>query len=369
MQKEYDYLIVGSGLYGSVFAHEAHKQGKRCLVIDKRDHSGGNIFSKNIEGINVHWYGAHVFHTNNESTWKYVNRLTPFYHFIHSPVAFFKGKFYSLPFNMNTFRELWNVTEPEDAKQIIREQVERSGIETPRNLKEQTIKLAGIDIYEKLVKGYSEKQWGKKAEELPAFLIKRLPLRFTFDNNYYNDKYQGLPEHGYNKLTEALLKNIEVRLSTDFFDDVDHWKNIADKIVFTGKTDEFFGFKFGKLEYRSLRFDHKVLHQLHYQHAAVINYTDAGVPHTRTIEHKYLGNGTSIHTVVTWEYPEMYNGNNEPFYPVNDEENAKRFQSYQSLVANENNIIFGGRLAEFRYYDMHQVIAAALTKAKQEFAS
>jgi len=367
MQKEFDYLVIGAGLFGSVFAHEARKRGKRCLVIDKRDHLGGNIFSKSVEGINVHWYGAHIFHTNDEAIWNYVNKLTPFRSFIHSPVAFFKGKYYSLPFNMNTFRQIWNIETADEAKTIIAQQVEAAAITNPQNLREQTIALVGKDIYELLVKGYSEKQWGKKAEDLPAFLIKRLPLRFSFDNNYYNDKYQGLPEGGYNKLSGALLKDIETRVNANYFDDRDHWNGLAGKIIFTGSTDEFYNYQFGRLEYRSLKFEHKIIDQQIYQRAAVINYTDAEVPYTRTIEHKYFDEVNVDKTVVSWEYPEKYNEANEPFYPVNDEKNMKLFKAYQSLAQVENNIIFGGRLAEFRYYDMHQVIAAALTKAKQEF--
>jgi UDP-galactopyranose mutase len=367
MRKEYDYLIVGSGLFGAVFACEAGKRGKRCLVIDKRDHQGGNIYSRSIEGINVHWYGAHIFHTNSQEIWDYVNGLVPFRPFVHSPRAFFRGKYYSLPFNMNTFRELWGVETEGQAREIINEQVREAAISHPKNLKEQTIALVGSDIFEKLVKGYSEKQWGKKAEELPAFLIKRLPLRFTFDNNYYNDKFQGLPQGGYNNLSAALLNKIEVRLNTDYFGDRDRFNDLADKMIFTGSMDQFYDHKFGRLEYRSLKFEHRIFDQPIYQEAAVINYTDAEVPQTRTIEHKWLDQTSSKKTVVTWEYPESFNGKNEPFYPVNDERNMKIFKAYHALAQEENKVIFGGRLAEFRYYDMHQVIAAALTRVKQEF--
>jgi UDP-galactopyranose mutase len=366
MPVEYDYLVVGAGLYGSVFAHEVAKKGKRCLVIDKRDHSGGNIFSKNMEGIHVHWYGAHIFHTNSPEIWSYVNKLVPFRPYIHSPRAFYKGKYYSLPFNMNTFHEIWGVNSETEAKNIISKQIHESGIKNPRNLEEQTIALVGRDIFELLVKGYSEKQWGKPSSELPAFLVKRLPLRFTFDNNYYSDKYQGLPEGGYNKLTEALLQGIEVKLNADYFTDREHWNAQAKKIIFTGKTDEFYNYQFGQLGYRSLRFEHEVKNQPVFQPAAVINYTDADVPYTRTIEHKYLDNVVTPNTVVSREYPEVYTGKNEPFYPVNDEGNAKVFKAYQHLASKEEAVIFGGRLAEFRYYDMHQVIAAALVRSRQE---
>jgi UDP-galactopyranose mutase len=365
---EYDYLIVGAGLFGAVFAREATRRGKRCLVIDKREHTGGNIYNQTIEGINVHVYGAHIFHTNDKDIWDYVNQFVTFNRYTNSPIANFKGDLYNLPFNMNTFRQLWGITTPEAAKTTIAGQVAATGITHPANLEEQALSLVGKDLYEILIKGYSEKHWGRKATELPAFLIKRLPLRFTFDNNYFNDDYQGIPVGGYNQLTEGLLKGIEVQLSVDYLTNKGYWDSKTDKIVYTGKIDAFYDFRFGKLEYRSLRFEHKLLEQENYQGNAVINYTDADTPYTRTIEHKHFAFGKQANTVVSWEYPEAHTDTNEPFYPVNDTSNMQLLKQYQLLAAAEPNTIFGGRLAEFRYYDMHQVIAAALKKIQVLFA-
>lgn len=368
LKKEYDYLVVGSGLFGSVFAYEANKRGKKCLVLEKRDHRGGNVYCEDHGGIQVHKYGAHIFHTNDEQTWNYVKKLTPFNHFIHSPVACFNNKFYDLPLNMNTFKQLWNINSADEAIQKIKQQVDAERIAEPKNLEEQALSMVGRDIYETIIKGYTEKQWGRKASELPAFIIKRLPLRFTFDNNYYNDKYQGIPAGGYNKLIDVLLKNIDVKTSVDYLTTKDHWDSIAEKIVYSGKPDALFNYRFGKLEYRSLRFEHKNFKQRHHQQCAVINYTNASIPFTRTIEHKYFEPKNTEHTVVTWEYPEEHNETNEPFYPINDEINTKRYKQYRELCNEQQNIIFGGRLAEFRYYDMHQVIASALKKAETELS-
>jgi UDP-galactopyranose mutase len=355
---EYDYLIVGSGLYGATFAHEAKKRGKKCLVIDKRTHAGGNVYCKNEEGINVHYYGAHIFHTNDKGIWDFVNSFVPFNRYTNSPLANYKGRLYNLPFNMNTFYQLWGISDPAESLHI----------DEPKNLEEQALSLVGPDVYEKLIKGYTEKQWGKKATELPAFIIKRLPLRFTFDNNYFNDKYQGIPVGGYNLLTEGLLKNTEVRLATDFFKDVSFFKGLAKTIIYTGALDEYYNFQFGELEYRSLRFAHTRLPISNYQGNAVINYTDAAVPYTRIIEHKHFEFGTQPHTIITHEYSENWSKGKEPFYPINDESNTKKYKQYQAVADKEVNVIFGGRLAEYRYYDMHQVIAAALNTAKNIFA-
>ena len=362
----YDYLIVGSGLFGAVFAHEATKAGKKCLVIDKREHAGGNVYCKEMEGINVHWYGAHIFHTNDKEIWDYVNQFTEFNRYTNSPVANYKGELYNLPFNMNTFYRLWGTKTPEEAKQKIAEQIEYLGITEPKNMEEQALKLVGPDIYEKLIKHYTEKQWGRKATELPAFIIKRLPVRFTYDNNYFNDKYQGIPVGGYNKIVEGLLKGVEVRLNTDFFADREALGALADKIVFTGKIDEYFGYQFGELEYRSLRFEVETLDQENYQGNAVFNYTDAETPYNRVYEHKHFEFGTQPKTVITKEYPLQGSKGLEPYYPVNDENNSAIVKKYQDLAKAETNVIFGGRLAEYRYYDMHQVIGSALVKAKRE---
>ncbi|WP_293943168.1 MULTISPECIES: UDP-galactopyranose mutase [unclassified Sphingobacterium] len=361
----YDYLIVGAGLFGAVFAHEMHKKGKKCLVIDKRSHSGGNVFCENIEGINVHKYGAHIFHTNDKDIWDYVNSFVEFNRYTNSPMANYNGELFNLPFNMNTFYQLWGVKTPKEAQEKIKEQVEKLNIKKPTNLEEQALSLVGSDIYEKLIKGYTEKQWGRKATELPAFIIKRLPVRFTYDNNYFNDKYQGIPIGGYNKLIDALLEGVEVRLNSDFFKNRMEWMAIAKKIVFSGKIDEFYDFKYGNLEYRSLRFEHSILNEENYQGNAVVNYTAFDVPYTRIIEHKHFEFGKQVKTVITKEYPDKYDDGKEAYYPVNDEKNMELFKKYSTLAKAERNVIFGGRLAEYRYYDMHQVIATALKVTRE----
>ncbi|TDB63457.1 UDP-galactopyranose mutase [Arundinibacter roseus] len=365
--KQYDYLIVGAGLWGSVFAHEATQRGKKCLVIDRRNHRGGNVFCENVEGINVHTYGAHIFHTNDKEIWDYVNSFVEFNRYTNSPVANYKGELYNLPFNMNTFYQLWGVKTPDEAKAKIAEQVKEAGITEPANLEEQAISLVGTDMYQKLIKSYTEKQWGRKATELPAFIIKRLPVRFTFDNNYFNDRYQGIPIGGYNKLTDGLLAGIDVRLNVDFTTEKDTLAQLAETIVYTGKIDEYFDFRFGALEYRSLQFDHEVLDTENFQGNAVVNYTDAETPFTRIIEHKHFEFGTQPKTVITREYPKEWTTGAEPYYPINDAKNDKLFRQYKELAEQENHVIFGGRLAEYRYYDMHQVIGSALKKVRVHF--
>jgi len=364
---EYDYLIVGAGLYGAVFAHEAHKNGKKCLVVDKRDHLGGNTYCENVEGINVHKYGAHIFHTNDKGIWDYVNGFVPFNRYTNSPLAHYKGELYNLPFNMNTFRQLWGISTPEEAMAIIGEQTAPHQGSTPSNLEEQALSLVGRDIYEKLIKGYTEKQWGRKATELPAFIIKRLPLRFTYDNNYFNDAYQGIPIGGYNNLVEGLLRSIECRVGVDYFKDRDHLDPLAKKVVYTGKIDEYFGYCHGKLEYRSLKFEHSILETQNFQGNAVVNYTEADIPHTRIIEHKHFEFGNQRSTVITKEFPLEASPSNEPYYPINDTKNMAIYSSYKEMASQQPDVLFGGRLAEYRYYDMHQVIGAALAKTKKIF--
>lgn len=363
MQKQYDYLIIGAGLFGSVFAHEATKKGKKCLIIDKRPHTGGNIYCEKVEDINVHKYGAHIFHTNDKYIWDYVNSFVEFNRYTNTPVAIYEDELYNLPFNMNTFYQLWKVKTPEEAKAKIQEQIKESGIKDPQNLEEQAISLVGTDIYYKLIKGYTEKQWGRDAKELPAFIIKRLPVRFTYDNNYFNDKYQGIPIGGYNKLTEGLLKDIEVRLNVDYFADKEALNALAENIVFTGKIDQYYDYRYGQLEYRSLNFEHQTLDQENYQGNAVVNYTERDIPYTRIIEHKHFEFGTQPKTVITKEYPQEWTTEKEPYYPINDAKNTEVFKKYQQLAEGEQNVIFGGRLAEYRYYDMHQIIGSALKKA------
>lgn len=358
--KKYDYLIVGAGLYGSIFAYEMNKKGKKCLVIDKRNHIGGNIYCENIEGINVHKYGAHIFHTSNKEVWEYINNFCEFNNYINSPIANYRGEIYNLPFNMNTFNKLWGVVTPKEAKAKIEEQKKEFFITEPKNLEEQAISLIGKDIYEKLIKGYTEKQWGRKATELPAFIIKRLPVRFTYDNNYFNDRYQGIPIGGYTKIIEKMLDGIEVKLNTNFFNDREYFENIADKIVFTGMIDEFYNYKFGKLEYRSLRFETEILDEENYQGNAVVNYTEREIPYTRIIEHKHFEFGKQEKTVITKEYPSEWKEGDEPYYPVNDERNTKLYEKYRELAEKEKNIIFGGRLGEYKYYDMDKVIEKVL---------
>ncbi len=365
--KAFDYLIVGAGLWGCVFAHQATKHGKKCLVIDRRLHIGGNTYCENVEGINVHKYGAHIFHTNDKPIWDFVNSFVEFNRYTNSPLANYKGELYNLPFNMNTFYALWKVKTPEEAKAKIEEQVREADITDPQNLEEQAISLVGTDIYYKLIKGYTEKQWGRNATDLPAFIIKRLPVRFTYDNNYFNDKYQGIPIGGYNKLSEGLLEGSEIRLGVDYFADRNALDSLAHTVVYTGKIDEYFDFRFGSLDYRSLRFDHKILDTDNFQGNAVVNYTEAEVPYTRIIEHKHFEFGTQPKTVVTYEYPQEWVKGAEPYYPVNDAKNDGLFRRYRELAEQEKNVIFGGRLAEYRYYDMHQVIGSALKRAKDLF--
>lgn len=366
MCKEYNYLIIGSGLFGSIFAYEATKKGKKCLVIDKRNHIAGNVFTKEVEKINVHEYGAHIFHTSNKEVWDYINKFAEFNRYTNSPVAIYKDELYNLPFNMNTFNKLWGVKTPSEAKKKIEEQVKESHIENPRNLEEQAISLIGKDIYGKLVKGYTEKQWGTKATDLPAFIIKRLPVRFTYDNNYFNDKYQGIPIGGYTKIIEKMLDGIEVRLNTDFFEHREELEGLADKIIFTGMIDEFYDYKFGTLEYRSLRFEHEILDEENYQGNAVVNYTEYDIPYTRIIEHKHFEYGTQPKTIITKEYPAKWKKGDEPYYPVNNNKNNEIYSKYKELADKEQKIIFGGRLAEYKYYDMHNVIEQALKCVKEE---
>ena len=363
---KYDYLIVGTGLYGAIFAHEATKRGKKCLVIDKRNHIGGNIYCEDVDGINVHKYGAHIFHTSNKEVWDYINQFAEFNNFVNSPVAVYKDELYNLPFNMNTFNKLWGVITPEQAKTKIKEQIDELNIEEITNLEDQALSLVGTDVYEKLIKGYTEKQWGRDAKELPSFIIKRLPLRFTYDNNYFNDKYQGIPVGGYTKIIEKLLDGIEVKLNTDFFKEYRDFEKIADKLVFTGMIDEYFDYKLGVLEYRSLRFEHEKKDCVNYQGSAVVNYTEKGIPYTRIIEHKHFEFGTQDSTVITREYPKDWSKGDEPYYPINNERNNDLFEKYKELASNHENIIFGGRLGNYKYYDMDKVIESVLDVVKVE---
>ena len=386
--KKYDYLIVGSGLFGATFAHLAHKQGKTCLVIDKRPHLGGNIYCENIEGINVHKYGAHIFHTSNKEVWDFVNAIVEFNRYTNSPVANYKGKLYNLPFNMNTFYQMWGVTTPEEAQAKIDEQkaeavakMKADGVSEPRNLEEQAQVLIGKDIYERLIKGYTEKQWGRKCTDLPAFIIKRLPVRLVFDNNYFNDKYQGIPMGGYNKLIDGLLEGVDTKVSVDFFKDEielpngnkgvlkDHWKGLASKLVFTGKIDQFYDYQFGKLNYRTVRFEQEIIDSPNYQGNAVVNYTEQEVPYTRVIEHKHFEMfGAEVYncpkTVISKEYSTEWKDGMEPYYPVNDKENSELYAQYKNLADQEKDVIFGGRLAEYKYYDMAPIIEKALAMFK-----
>lgn len=368
MKKEYDYLIVGAGLYGSVFAHEATKNGKKCLVIDKRAHIAGNVYTEKIAGINVHKYGAHIFHTSNKRIWDYVNSFVEFNRFTNSPVANYKGKLYNLPFNMNTFYQLWGVKTPEEAAAKIEEQrKEYSHITEPKNLEEQALVLGGKDIYEKLIKGYTEKQWGRPATEIPSFIIRRLPFRFTFDNNYFKDIYQGIPIGGYTKLVEKLLDGIDIKLGVNYFDKKNELDALATTTIYSGKIDEYFDFEYGKLEYRSLHFENHLLDTPNYQGNAVINYTEKEIPYTRIIEHKHFEFGTQEKTYITKEYPHEYSKDNESYYPINDEYNQTLLKKYQAKAKEYKNIIFGGRLAEYKYYDMHQVIEKVLDKVDEIF--
>lgn len=362
----YDYLIVGAGLFGAVFAHEAYKKGRTCLVIDKRNNIGGNIYTESTEGINVHKYGAHIFHTSDKQIWDYVNRFAEFNNYINSPVAVYKDELYNLPFNMNTFSRMWNIKTPEQAKEIIASQIADLGITEPHNLEEQALSLVGRDVYEKLIKGYTEKQWGRDCKELPAFIIKRLPLRFVYDNNYFNDRYQGIPIGGYTAIIEKMLEGIEVRTGTDYFDFIRDNKNIARKTIFTGMIDEYYGYCYGPLQYRSVRFETEVLDCENYQGNAVVNYTDREVPYTRIIEHKHFEFGKQPKTVISREYSSEWKQGMEPYYPVNNEENNALYEKYRELADKESSVIFGGRLGQYKYYDMDKVIAAALECAGKE---
>lgn len=363
---KYDYLIVGAGLFGATFAREITDKGLSALVIDKRSHIGGNIYTEDIEGIQVHKYGAHIFHTNNSEVWNYVNRFATFNRFTNSPVANYKGELYSLPFNMLTFNKMWGVITPDEAKAKIAEQRAMAGITEPKNLEEQAISLVGMDIYEKLVKGYTEKQWGRPCAELPAFIIKRLPVRFTFDNNYFNALYQGIPTEGYTALIEKMLEGIEVRLGVDYLEGRDELSLLADKIIYTGPIDEYFDFCYGPLSYRSVRFETEVLDTDNYQGNAVINYTDRETPYTRIIEHKHFAFGTQPKTVISREYSREWDKDAEPYYPVNDDKNNALYERYKALAENEDRVIFGGRLGQYKYYDMDAVILSALEVAKGE---
>ena len=373
---KYDYLVVGSGLFGAIFANEAKKREKKCLVIDKRPHVGGNIYTENVDGINVHKYGAHIFHTSNKEVWQYINQFAEFNRYTNSPVARYKDELYNMPFNMNTFNKLWGVVTPEQAKTKIEEEKKEAGITEPQNLEEQAISLVGKTIYEKLVKGYTEKQWGKRATELPSFIIKRLPVRFIYDNNYFNDVYQGIPIGGYTQIIEKMLDGIEVRLNCDFFDNREELENIAEKIVFTGPIDKYYNYQFGELEYRSLRFETEELEEENYQGNAVVNYTEYEVPYTRIIEHKHFEYGSSLgkvaegetakKTIITREYPDKWVQGKEPYYTMNDEKNTKLYAQYKELADKDNKVIFGGRLGQYKYFDMDKVIIEALKISKEE---
>lgn len=372
MNKAYDYVVVGAGLYGAVFAHEAKKAGKKVLVIDKRDHIAGNIFTKQVEGIHVHMYGAHIFHTNNKKVWDYVSQFAEFNRFTNSPVANYKGELYSLPFNMHTFHKMWGVITPQQAQEKINQQRLEAGITQPTNLEEQAISLVGTDVYEKLIKGYTQKQWGRPCTQLPSFIIKRLPIRLTFDNNYFNALYQGIPNGGYTRMIEQMLQGVEVKLNIDYLKEKQKYDDLADKIVYTGPIDAYFGYRLGALEYRSVRFETELLETDNYQGNAVVNYTDAQTPYTRIIEHKWFAfgkddNGNEIpKTVISREYSSEWNIGDEPYYPVNDEKNGSLYEAYKNLADKEGNVIFGGRLGEYKYYDMDAVIEAALGKVSEE---
>lgn len=361
---QYDYLIVGAGLYGAVMAHELNKAGKKCLVIDRRDHIAGNIYCEKIEGINVHKYGAHIFHTSNKEVWNYINQFADFNNYINSPVAIYKDELYNLPFNMNTFSKMWGIKTPAEAKAKIAEQVAETGITEPQNLEEQALSLVGRDVYEKLIKGYTEKQWGRDCTDLPSFIIKRLPCRFTYDNNYFNDRYQGIPEGGYTAIVEKMLEGIEVRTGVDFFEFRKENADIAEKIIFTGMIDEYFDYQLGALEYRSVRFETEVLDEENHQGNAVVNYTEREVPYTRIIEHKHFEFGKQPKTVISKEYSSEWSVGMEPYYPVNNDQNNALFEKYRELADQEANVIFGGRLGNYKYYDMDKVIEAALNELK-----
>lgn len=363
----YDYLVVGAGLYGAVFAHEAKKKGKKCLVIDKRSHIAGNVYCENIAGIQVHKYGAHIFHTSDKKIWDYVNQFAEFNNYINSPIARYKDELYNLPFNMNTFSKMWGIVTPQEAKDIIAGQIADLNITEPKNLEEQALSLVGRDVYEKLIKGYTEKQWGRDCKDLPSFIIKRLPLRFTYDNNYFNDRYQGIPVGGYTKIVEKLLEGTEVRLNTDYLSSREEYDGLADKIIYTGMIDQFYDYKLGVLEYRSVRFETEELDMENYQGNAVVNYTDREVPYTRIIEHKHFEFGKQPTTVISREYSSEWKKGDEPYYPVNNDRNNALYLKYKELSEKENKVIFGGRLGGYKYYDMDKVIAAALELCEKCF--
>ncbi len=362
--KKYDYVLVGAGLYNGVIAYNATKCGKSCLVVEKRGQLGGNVYCEDIEGIHVHKYGAHIFHTSNKEVWDFVNGLVEFNRYTNSPIANYKGEIYNMPFNMNTFSKMWGVRTPDEARAKIDEQT-REVTGEPRNLEEQAISLVGRDIYEKLVKGYTEKQWGRDCKELPAFIIKRLPVRYTYDNNYFNDLYQGIPIGGYNKLTNKLYEGCDVELGKDYLANKEYYDSLADMVVYTGTIDEYYGYRFGKLEYRSLKFETEVLEEENHQGVAVVNYTDRETPYTRIIEHKHFEYGTQPKTVITKEYPVTWSEGMEPYYPVNNEANQKLYEKYANLAIRENKVVFGGRLGEYKYYDMDKVIESAMKKSKE----
>ena len=355
----YDYLIVGAGLTGAVFAHEAHKQNKTCLVIDRRDHIAGNIYCKDIEGINVHMYGAHIFHTSMQNVWDYVNQFAEFNNYVNSPVAYYKGNVYNMPFNMNTFSKMWGATTPAEARATIDAQILAEGISEPTNLEEQALSLVGRDIFEKLVKGYTEKQWGRDCKELPASIIKRLPCRFTYDNNYFNDRYQGIPMGGYTRMIDRMLEGVDVRLNTEYADLISEEPDIADRVIYCGTIDGFYDYKLGNLEYRSLRFEHEILPEENHQGVAVVNYTEREVAWTRIIEHKHFEFGTQPSTVITREYPADWQPGDEPYYPLNNERNDALYAQYSNLARQEGSVVFAGRLGGYKYYDMDKAIAAA----------
>ena len=363
---KYDYLIVGAGLFGAVFAREAYQAGKRCLVIDKRDHIGGNIYTEKEDNIQVHRYGAHIFHTSDKDIWNYVNQFAEFNHYINSPVAVYKDELYDLPFNMNTFNKLWGLRNPEEVQKKIKEQVADMHISEPQNLEEQALSFVGRDVYEKLIKGYTEKQWGRDCKELPPFIIQRIPLRFTYNNNYFDDPYQGIPKGGYTKMIQELLDGVDVKLNTDYKDFVKQNPDIFEKVIYTGPIDEYFGYSLGPLEYRSLRFETEKLNIPNYQGNAVVNYTDKDVPYTRIIEHKHFEFGNQPNTIISKEYPVEWHVGMEPYYPVNDQKNNDLYKKYRELAKKEDKVIFGGRLGSYKYYNMDQVIAAALDLVKKE---
>ena len=363
--KRYDYLIVGAGLYGAVFARELTRRGKSCLVIDRRNHVAGNIYTEKMAGINVHKYGAHIFHTSDREGWEYVNQFAQFNNYVNSPLAVYRDELYNLPFNMNTFSKMWGIRTPKEARQMIERQVAELGITEPQNLEEQALSLVGTDVYTKLIKGYTEKQWGRDCRELPAFIIRRLPCRFTYDNNYFNDRWQGIPIGGYTQMVEKMLEGADVLLQTDYFDLIREQPEIAHTVVYTGCIDEFFGYRLGALKYRSVRFETEELPEENYQGNAVVNYTDREVPYTRVIEHKHFEFGKQPTTVISREYSAEWKPGLEPYYPVNDAENSALYAQYQQLAAQQENVIFGGRLGQYRYYDMDKVIRAAMDEVKK----